>query len=258
MDQILSLPRRMHNLENLTLYLREKGGNSIIDGDFVQNEILLYMPQLHSFTFYISTYIDTRNLSHQLPQEDLSVGRGNPISMVNYVSPYAVVCSMFSLPLLLDFLADLGNRFPDVVFRNVTYLFVRSLEAFGHEFFVRIARSFPLLNCLWIGNGEPQPIRDPLGSSSDHPQSHSTIEYPHLTSLDMSYSHKDYLEQFLHEEKAYIPCLIKLSVSHDYLKIVTENFTREATRRNCAKVKQLDFFRPLNHPEDYSHYFPSL
>ena len=93
---------------------------------------------------------------------------------------------------------------------------------------------------------------------SDHPQSHSMIEYLHLTSPDMSFSHKDYLEQFLHEGKAHIPSLTKLRVSHDYLKIVTENFTREATRRNCTKVKQLNFIKPLNHPEDYSHYFPSL
>ncbi len=48
----------MPYLENLTLYLRIAGQNRIIDGIFVQNDILFYMPQLYSFTFYISTDSD--------------------------------------------------------------------------------------------------------------------------------------------------------------------------------------------------------
>jgi hypothetical protein len=230
----------------------------IIDGGFVQNEILLYISELHSFTFYISTYADTRNLSHTLPQEDFSIGHGDTISMVNYVSPCAVVCSIFSLPFVFGYLADLGNRFPDVVFSHVTYLFARNVDAFRHEFFVRIARSFPLLNCLCISNVTSQPLSDLLASSFDHPQSHSMVEYPYLVSLDVSFSRKGYLEQFLNETKAYVPCLTKLTVCHRHLKIITENFTREATRRNCAKVKQLTFLLQSDNQGDYSHYFPSL
>jgi hypothetical protein len=248
----------MRYLENLTLYLCIKGRNKIIDGASVQNDILLYMPQLHSFTFYISTYADTRDLSHKLPQEDISIGRRNRISIVNYVSPYAVVCSIFSLPFAFDYLADLGNLFPDVVFSNVTYLLVRDIDVFKHEFFVRIARSFPLLKHLRILNIESQLLADLLASSSDHPQSYSMVEYSHLTSLDVSYSHKDYLEQFLNETKAYVPCLTELTVCHRHLKTVTENFTREVTRRNCAKIKQLIIDPPLDNAEGYSHYFPSL
>jgi hypothetical protein len=79
----------MPYLEYLTLYLHIKGQNRIIDGTFVQNDILLYMPQLHSFTFYISIYLETLDLSHKLSCEDIEI---------------------------------------------------------RHEFFVRIARSFPLFN----------------------------------------------------------------------------------------------------------------
>ena len=84
------------------------------------------------------------------------------------------------------------------------------------------------------------------------------IEYSHLTSFDVCYSHKHYLEQFLNETKAYIPCLTKLKICHRQLKTVTDNFTRKITRRNCAKIKQLIFNPPLDNAEDYSHYFPSL
>ncbi len=84
------------------------------------------------------------------------------------------------------------------------------------------------------------------------------VEYSHITSLDVAYSHNDYLEQFLNETNAYVPCLTVLTVCYRDLKIVTENFTREATQRNCAKVKQLIITEPLDNAEDHSHYFPSL
>ncbi|CAF0910564.1 unnamed protein product [Rotaria sordida] len=259
LDQILSLLRRMSYLENLTLYLLIEGRNRIVDGTCVQNDILVYMPQLHSFTFYISTYIDTRDLSRKDIQQTLiNIGRQNATSIVNYISVYTVVCSIVSLPFTFDYLVSLGNIFPNIVFSYVTYLQVQDFDAFRHEFFVRIARSFPLLKYLRIFNIESQLLADLLTFSSDHSQSYSMVEYPHLTSLDVAYSHKDYLEQFLNETKAYVPCLTELTVCHRHLKIVTENFTREATRRNCTQVKQLIIIQPLDHSEDHSHYFPSL
>ena len=248
----------MRYLEDLTLYLCMKGGNKIIDATSVQNDILHYMPQLQSFTFYISTYADTRDLSSGLPRQDISIGYPNTFSFVNHVSPYAVVCSIFSLPFEFDYLADLGNVFPDVVFTKVTYLFVRDIDVFKHEFFVRIARSFPLLKHLCILNIESQLSADLLASSSDHLQSYSMIEYSYLESLDVSDSHKDYLEQFLNETKTYVPCLTELKVCGRALKTVTENFSREVTRRNCATIKRLIIDPPLDNVEGYSHYFPSL
>jgi hypothetical protein len=250
-------------LEYLTLYLRLKGQSRIIDGTGVQNDILFYMPQLHSFTFYISTYMNTRDLSHNLSREDIqqtwiNIGRQNATSMINYVSPYLVACSIFSVPFAFDYLIDLGNVFPNIVFSYVTYLLVNDSDAFKHEFFVRIARSFPLLKYLRIFNIESQLLADILTSTSDRSQSYSMIEYSHFTSLDVAYSHKDYLEQFLNETKAYVPCLTELTVCHRHLKIVTENFTREATRRNCTKVKQLIIIQPLDNSEDHSNYFLSL
>ncbi len=138
---MLSLLRRMPYLEYLTLYLRLKGQSRIIDGTFFQNDILFYMPQLHSFTFYISTYMDTRDLSHNLSREDIqrtwiNMGRQNATSMINYVSPYIVTCSIFSVPFAFDYLIDLGNIFPNIVFSYVTYLLVNDSDAFKHEFFV--------------------------------------------------------------------------------------------------------------------------
>ncbi|CAF1534300.1 unnamed protein product [Rotaria magnacalcarata] len=260
--KIPSLLRRMPYLEHLTLYLLRKDRNTIIDGTCVQDDILVHVPQLHSFTFYINTYIEIDGLSHDLSREHIqqtliNIGQQNASCIVNYLSRCSVTCSIFCLPFTFSYLEYLGNVFPNIVFNYVTYLIVDDVDAFRHEFFVRIARSFPILKYLCIYNDEPQGSGD-LTLSSDHSQSYSMIEYPHLTSLDVSSSDKDYLEQFLNETKAYVSCLTELEVSHRDLKTVTKNFTREETRRNCAKVKQLNTAQPLDNSQDFYHYFPSL
>ncbi|CAM4754614.1 unnamed protein product [Rotaria magnacalcarata] len=261
-EQIPSLLRRMPYLEHLTLYLCIKDQHRITDGTRVQDDILAHMSQLHSLTFYISTYIDSGELRHNISREHIqqtfiNIGQQNATTIVNRLSRSVVECSIFSLPFAFDYLGSLGNTFPNIIFNYVTYLVVEDKDAFRHEFFVRIARSFPLLKDLRIFNIELQLSSD-CTLSSDHSQSYSMIEYPHLTSLDVGYSHRDYLEQFLNETKACVPCLTKLKVSPRHLKIVTKNFTREETRRNCANIKQLITLQPLDDSQDYYHYFPSL
>ncbi|CAF1590720.1 unnamed protein product, partial [Rotaria magnacalcarata] len=219
--------------------------NRIIDGTCVQNDILVYMPQLHSFSFYINTSIGTRDLSYNVSRENIQ-------------QTLEVACSIFSLPFAFDYLEDVGNIFPNIVFSYVTCSLVHDYDAFRHEFLVRIAQSFPLLKYLRIFNIESQLPVDPLTLSSDHSQSYTMVEYLHLTSLDVEYSHKDYLEQFLNETKAYVPYLNQLTVRYRHLKAVTNNFTRAETRRNCAKVNQLIINPPLDNSEEHSHYFPSL
>jgi hypothetical protein len=248
----------MPYLEYLTLYLRIKGRNRIIDGTYVQNDILFYMPQLHSFTFYISTYFNPCDLSHKLSCEDIqrtwiNIGRKNAIGIVNYLNSKTVACSIFSVPFTFDYLDDVGNIFPDIVCSYVTYLVIKDIDVFRHEFFIRIARSFPLLKYLRIFNIQSQLLADRLTLSS-----YSMIEYSHLTTLDVADCHKDYLEQFVNETKAYVPRLTELTVCHRHLRTVTENFTRETTRRNCAKVKQLIIIYAEDNAKDHSHYFPSL
>ncbi|CAF2361820.1 unnamed protein product [Rotaria sp. Silwood2] len=45
--------------------------DTFIDSFHLQNEILLYIPRLHSFTFYISTYEDTADLFRYIPSQDI-------------------------------------------------------------------------------------------------------------------------------------------------------------------------------------------
>ena len=90
-SKILPLLRRMSYLEKLTLYLRIKDRDRFIDGTHLKNEILVNMPQLHSFTFYICTYVETVDLSYKLSSEDIqqtlmNIGLQDVTSIVNYVS----------------------------------------------------------------------------------------------------------------------------------------------------------------------------
>jgi hypothetical protein len=262
-DKITLLLRCMSNLEKLTLNISITDRNSVIDGTYVQHDIFDCMPQLHSFTFYICTYVETVGLSYKLSSEDIqqtltNIGLQDVTSIVNYVCDERAACSIFSLPFEFDYLKNLGNKFPNIVFSYVTYLDVKDNDPFRHEFFVRIARSFPLLKYLCIYNVRPLLPVDLMTFSFDNCQLYSTIEYPHLTTLDMCCAHGEYVEQFLNETKTYMPCLTELLANVRDLIVVTKHFTRKETRRNCAKVKTLFVLPALLYFEGFCDYFPSL
>ncbi|CAF1421404.1 unnamed protein product [Rotaria sordida] len=253
----LPLFRRMSNLEKLTLYLRIKNRDRFVDGILLQNEILVYMPQLHSFTFYICTCINTVGLLHHLSSEDVqrtftNIGQQHVASIINYISSEKMTCSVFSIPFTFDYLENIGHMIPNIIFNYVTYLVVRDMIPFNREFFIQVARAFPLLKIFRILNMESQSCQ--LTNS----QLYEIAEYPHLTYLDMLCGHIDYLEQFLNETKTYVPCLTKLKVVYNNLRIVTNNFTREETRRNCAKIKRLLMLIPLVHTKEFYLHFPLL
>ncbi|CAF0850132.1 unnamed protein product [Adineta steineri] len=269
--KIVLLLRRMSNLEKLTLNMSIEGRNRVIDGTYVQRNILDYMPQLRSFTFYICTYVDPITLPHKLSSEDIQqtlINNGQQYvssmvnyvtSIVNYVYDVRAAYSIFSLPFEFDYLQDIGNNLPNIVFNYVIYLVIEDITPFEHEFFMRIARSFPLLKHLCIQNKESQKLDGLMTFSPDSCQLHSIIEYPHLTILDVIRAHKDYVEQFLNETKTFLPCLMEFAVSCvDDLKAVTKDFTKEETRRNCAKVKKIHTTGDMVHSEDLCLYFPSL
>jgi len=254
----------MKYLEKLTLYLRIQNRGTFIDSTHLQNEILFYMPHLHSFTFYISTYNNTDDLFRYVPSQDIqripiNIGHQQRIAnVINYSNSRQAVCSIFSLPFTFDILHDIGSTFPDTVFKYVTNLWVEDVVPFNHEFFIRVARSFPLLDKLHVKNLKLQSSCYINSVSSNDNQSYSIAKYPYLTSLGVINGNIDNVEEFLNETNASVPCLTKLVINYNDLKIVTKNFTREETRRNCTKIKQLFLFNGLGCRKDFYHYFPSL
>jgi hypothetical protein len=261
-NRLVPLLRRMSCLEKLTLYLRIRNHDTFIDGTHLYNDILIYMPRLYSFTFYISTINNLDGFVRYVSDEEVqrtftNIGYQQVACIVNYFRTFKAICHTFSLPFTFDRIEKIANKFPSIIFNKVTYLKVYDVVPFKHEFFHRIVRAFPSLKNFCIMNYMPQPQVANNIQCDDH-ELYSVIEYSHLTSLDIKCVNTDYIEQFLLETKAYVPCLTELKINYDQLQTVTENFTRETTRRNCTKVKRLIVEDTIVFPNEVGVYFPSL
>ena len=258
---LLPLLRRMLNLEELTLKILNNKRASFIDGAQINDGILVHMPRLRQFTFHISTETRLEHLVHYYSKEDIQQTFTNiGYEQVDCVLSYYYilgVCHVFSLPFMFDTLYDIGNTFPPFIFPCVTKLSVHDIVPFEHEFFVRIARFFPLLKDLRFSNSDFYSHMLNKSNPNDN-ELCVIVEYPHLVSLSLLSCRTYYIEQFLNETKTRLPCLTKLRVDYRQLTIVTEDFTRDSTRLNCTKVKELILEQPLVHSKDFYDYFPLL
>ena len=66
------------------------------------------------------------------------------------------ICAAFSVPFVFDEISYLGNTFPLIVFNRGAHLTVTDTVPFEHEFFARIACSFPSLKYLDVYSSQPQ------------------------------------------------------------------------------------------------------
>jgi hypothetical protein len=76
--------------------------------------------------------------------------------------------------------------------------------------------------------------------------------------LKLETAHVDYAEQFLLEKNTYLPRLMNLNIGFESLAMVTNNFTNDAARINCAKLKCLNIDEPFVRPENFHQFFPLL
>jgi hypothetical protein len=219
------------------------------------------MARLHTFTFYISTENDINDSTIRLSNNDIQQTFTNRKNQqvacnVNYFGKYKVFCQVFSLPFTFDRLEKITNNFSTIIFNYVIYLVLSDTVPFKHEFFVRVARAFPLLKYLSVKN-----IRPPFWTfqKPDSVDNYSpVVEYLHLISLQLSFVNSYYVDQFLNEKKTNLPRLTELKVIYGQLKSVTNNFTRDETRRNCSTVKRLIVEDSVVFSEDVYRYFSSL
>ena len=124
---------------------------------------------------------------------------------------------------------------------------------FDHTFFLRIAQAFPFLKDLTVKNFQAQ-----NRNVNDDNRHFSMIEYPSLTTLCLKEVHDDYAEQFLRDDKTFFLDYIWLMIDYETLRRVTQNFTRDATRLNCMKIKVIHLSNRLDLPNHFYTYFPSL
>ncbi|CAF1389221.1 unnamed protein product [Rotaria sordida] len=264
-DLVVPLLRRMTHLEKLTLYLRiSKTGlfigdaSPFIDGIHLHNEILVHIPQLHTFKYYISTETCTDYSNLRISNRDIQqtftniIKYGQTACIMDYYGASGTICHVYSLPFTFTHLYKITTHFPFIVFDTVTHLSVYDIVPFKHEFFMRINQAFPLLKCFTVKNARMQ-----YWNSNDN-LSDPIIEFTHLISLEIIHAGMYYLEQFLVKTNTLLPRLTRLKVNYNDLKTVTINFTREETRHNCSKVKQLIVEDSIIFSKYVYQYFPSL
>jgi hypothetical protein len=251
----------MANLEELFLNIfvdRYFSSRRFVDGNTLQNDIINHMPNLNQFAFSIHSFIHLPDSSHLPSNDDIqrtfkSLEDYQIVSYIDYLPDDKIGYHIYSYPYTLNSFCRLTNNFPGGYFPFVDEISLRDHRPFEHEFFMRIAQAFAFLRRLTVDNQSPQ--------DQQLDRNHcnlSMIDYTHLTLLDVEMSHYNYVEQFLDATKTCLGNSIRLIVNYYALQIVTNNFTSDATRINCAKVKYLDGFKRWNVPSHFYDYFPLL
>jgi len=251
----------MINLEELTWFLLVvRFDSTVIDGIQLHDEILTHMPRLNKFTFSMNIALIIKNdiKIDIVSKEDIQrsfIGKGyGQVQVGSYVysKPLSSVIQyhIYSLPYQFENFVGLNNSFQGGMFHKVRCLTMNdNTRPFEHQLFEVISQDFPFLKELIINNVLPQ-------QNKQH--SSSLIIFPHLILLSLVEAHVDYAEQFLVDKNTHVPCLLDLRIAYESLTMITKNFTNDATRLTCAKLKRLHMDSLSGRPKNFHKYFPLL
>ncbi|CAF2956162.1 unnamed protein product [Rotaria sp. Silwood2] len=157
-------------------------------------------------------------------------------------------CRIYSYPYKWKYYDEITNNFPGGIFKYVRKVSLFDERPFEHEFFLRIARSFPFMEKLTVCNQKRQ-INKRFRESTNINQHLSIIKYPYLKQLYLIDVCIDYYEQFLFDTKTCLPFDVRVYMQYGLVKQVTRNFTRNRTRSNCAKINYLNLCKEMEFPE---------
>ena len=244
----------MGNLEKLILNL-DVHRKKLIDGNLLEKELIHHLTKLKQFIFYIHSIVSIRDLVYLPSNEDVQHSFRNfkDYPVISYVDYFPEEkryhCHMYSYSLIstLTYYNDISNNFPGGLFKSVRQISLYDERPFEHEFFLRIAQWFPLLQELTLHNKKPQ---------KNENQEWSTIEYSHLKKLDLVRVDESYVEQFLLNTKTNLSNYVEIFLAYESLRNITYQFTRNATRTNCAKIKSLLLSNGPEYFQRPKDYFP--
>ena len=249
----------MVNLEELDLHLVLHCEKRFIDGYDLKYNIINHLLRLNKFVFNIRAchYLNDQVylLSNEEYQHSFSDFKNNKIiSCIDYFPIYGQ-CHIYSYPYRAKTYEYITNNFPDGLFKYVREVSLCDYRPFEHEFFMKIAKSFPLMEQLTIYNGKPQKNKSYEQSKYDN-QHLSPIQYPYLSVLDLHSAHDDYVEQFLLDTKTSLIRTVNVQVLFSTLVGITHNFTRDATRINCGKLFSIYVPRDISISTQLVDYLP--
>ena len=271
---ILPLLHRMVNLEKLDLCLIVDGRETFVDANDLKINIINHMPQFYKFTFNIrssSRFYNEVNLpSDEYMQETFRDFKDKQIHYVDYFPKAKEArCHIYSYPYKLNHYKNVTNNFPGGIFQCVRKVSLFDERPFEHEFFLRIQKSFPLMEELIVVNEQRQ-INKQFRKANNENGDSSIIHYPYLQHLDLLNTCIDYHKQFLFDTKMCLPFHVRVYMNYEIVRKVTRNFRRNSTRSNCAKMNHVYLFRKreycgslhellrpkIQFPEHIKDYFP--
>jgi hypothetical protein len=228
----------MSNLERLGLYVTIGRNTTVIDENYLKKNILSSLIKLNEFQFFITSHMSSGmqlNLSStkDIQQTFIDFKTNSIISYVDYF-PERNECKyhIYSYPSKMTYYNDITNNFPGGLYEYVREVSLFDEKPFEHEFFLRIQKSFPLMERLWVNNKKPQ-------NCKESNENLALIQYSSLREIRIGNVHDDYIEEFLFDTKTHLSKNVNLYIKYEFLERVTHNFTRESTRINCTKVHQL-------------------
>ncbi|CAF2144416.1 unnamed protein product [Rotaria magnacalcarata] len=249
-ELVVPLLNRMPNLEKLDLYMNVIERKTFFDGNDLKMNIINYMPQLNKFTFNICSLSSFYNEINLPSNEDIQkTFRDFNNKEIIYWADYFPErrkghCRIYSYPYKWKYYDDITNHFPGKIFIYVRSISLYDERPFEHEFFLRIAESFPLMEELFVRN-QKQQINKPIEKSKKL----SIIKYPSLKQLFLNNTCIDYHEQFLFDTKTSLPFNVRVNMQYGLVKQVTHNFTSNTTRSNCAKINFANLRKQMKFPE---------
>ncbi|CAF4153923.1 unnamed protein product [Rotaria sordida] len=255
-ELVVPFLHRMSNLEKLDLYINIDGRKTFFDGNDLKMNIINHMSQLNKFTFNIHSLSRFYNEINLPSNEDIQkTFKDFKDKQIIYWSDYFPkrkngYCRIYSYPYTLKYYDDITNNFSGGVFKYVRKVSLFDERPFEHEFFLRIAQSFPFMEELTVCNKERQ-----INKQFRNSKNLSIIKYPYLKQLDLIQSCIDYYEQFLCDTLTYLPFDVRLLMNHKLVTKVTHNFTRNRTRNNCAKINYVNLCIELQEDDGYSDNF---
>ncbi|CAF4505801.1 unnamed protein product, partial [Rotaria sp. Silwood2] len=235
-ELILPLLHRMLYLEKLNLCLIISERKTFFDGNDLKINIINHMSRLNKFTFNLhssSCFYDQINLpSNEDIQKTFRDFNNKIVYCVDYF-PKANYgqCHIYSYPYKLNYYDNITNNFPGGIFTCVRKVSLFDEHPFEHEFFLRIAQSFPLMEELTVNNQKRQ-INKRFRKSKNENQDLPIIKYHYLKKLNLTNNCKDYYEQFLLDTKTCLPVGVSIDMNYELVKKVTRNFRRNTTRKS--------------------------
>ena len=235
----------------------------MIDEVYVRTILLPRLPRLNALAFFFHSYLFLPKIHSivAIPEKEEWPSKRSPnvraISYVDYFPEEAQVQQHFySSSFLSQHFSGVSNRFPAGRFNHIRKVSLYDEKPFEHHFFVRLERSFPLMEQLIVVNRKAQHDRAPLDQLARDDQKTCPIQYSSLRFLDLVKCHDHYLEQFLLHSKANFHSQFTLRTTYPSLERVTDTWTSNEMRINAEKVTKLRFYNHYEHSHSLEEYFP--